>query len=113
VRKGMDVTLFATQDSQTMAKLIGVCPRGYEEDKAIEPKVWECLHIAELFERGDKYDLIHNHFDFLPLTYSHMTVKPAFWRPILRKWLRCPIEIFVIVVLFLPTVCILHHCRYG
>jgi len=77
VRKGVDVTLFATKDSQTKAKLMGVCPRGYEEDKTIEPKVWECLHISELFEQGDEYDLIHNHFDFLPLTYSQMTATPV------------------------------------
>jgi len=76
VRKGVDVTLFATQDSKTKAKLLGVCPRGYKEDKTIEPKVWECLHISKLFEQADEYDLIHNHFDFLPLTYSHMTDTP-------------------------------------
>jgi len=77
VRRGIDVTLFATQDSQTQGKLIGVCPRGYEEDKSLLPKVWECLHISEVFERGEEFDLIHNHFDFLPLTYIGMTTTPV------------------------------------
>lgn len=76
VREGIDVTLFATLDSQTNAKLVGVCPKGYEEDNSLDPKVWECLHISQLFERGDEFDIIHNHFDFLPLTYSHMTSTP-------------------------------------
>ncbi len=75
--RGVDVTLFATKDSITSAKLHAVCPKGYEEDKEIHPKVWECLHISELFEMGDEFDIIHNHFDFLPLTYTHMTKTPV------------------------------------
>jgi glycosyltransferase involved in cell wall biosynthesis len=77
VTRGVDVTLFATQDSHTAGRLVGVCPRGYEEDAEILPKVWECLHISEVFEHGDHYDLIHNHFDYLPLTYMGMTSAPV------------------------------------
>jgi len=76
VKKGVKVTLFATQDSITQGHLTGVCPRGYEEDNSILPKVWESLHISHLFERGNDFDLIHNHFDYLPLTYSKMTSTP-------------------------------------
>ena len=61
VRKGIDVTLFATRNSETRAVLAGVCPCGYEENKEIHAKVWECLHISEVFERGNEFDLIHNH----------------------------------------------------
>ena len=74
---GHDVTLFATADSQTSAKLHAVCPQGYEENRSLIPKVWECLHISELFERADAYDIIHNHFDYLPLTYSGLTTTPV------------------------------------
>jgi glycosyltransferase involved in cell wall biosynthesis len=74
---GHDVTLFATADSQTSAKLHAVCPQGYEERRSLIPKVWECLHISELFERADAYDIIHNHFDYLPLTYSSLTATPV------------------------------------
>ncbi|MBW2096233.1 MAG: glycosyltransferase family 4 protein [Deltaproteobacteria bacterium] len=76
VQRGVEVTLFATKDSKTKAKLVSVCPRGYEEDRNLLPKVWECLHISEVFERGNEFDLIHNHFDFLPLTYMNMTTTP-------------------------------------
>ncbi len=76
VARGIDVTLFATGDSQTTGTLASVCPRGYEEDRTVNAKVWECLHIAEVFERGDEFDIIHNHFDFLPLSYSRMTKTP-------------------------------------
>lgn len=76
VARGVDVTLFATADSETRGKLVAVCPRGYEEDPSIDPKVWECLHISQVFERADEFDLIHNHFDFLPLSYTAMTTTP-------------------------------------
>ncbi len=76
VSRGIDVTLFATADSKTRGHLVSVCPRGYEEDPEILPKVWECLHISEVFERGEQFDLIHNNFDYLPLTYTGMTTTP-------------------------------------
>ena len=37
----------------------------------------ECLHIAHAFERADEFDLIHNSFDFLPLTYSGLVDTPV------------------------------------
>jgi len=76
VRRGLDVTLFATGDSLTGAKLEYICERPYEEDRALDPKVWECLHIAQLMECADRFDIIHNNYDFLPLTYSHLIATP-------------------------------------
>ena len=74
---GINVTLFATADSVTKAKLHAICPKGYEEDSDILPKVWECLHISEVFEHAHEFDLIHNHFDFLPLSYSKLVKTPV------------------------------------
>ena len=76
VEKGIDVTLFATGDSKTKARLHSIVSKGYEEDKKLNSQVWQCLHISELFEQSEKFDLIHNHFDFLPLTYSSLTSTP-------------------------------------
>jgi glycosyltransferase involved in cell wall biosynthesis len=76
VAMGVDVTLFATGDSLTRGKLAWVCERPYSEDPSLDPKVWECLHIAEVFRRADEFDLIHNQFDFLPLSYSGFTNTP-------------------------------------
>lgn len=76
VARGVDVTLFATADSQTSARLSAVCPRPYAEDPTLDVKVWECLHIAGLFERAAEFDLIHNHFDFLPLSYGALVDTP-------------------------------------
>ncbi len=74
---GLEVTLFASGDSQTSGKLISVCPRPYSEDASVDPKVAECLHISEVFDRAADFDLIHNHFDFLPLTYSGLVETPV------------------------------------
>jgi glycosyltransferase involved in cell wall biosynthesis len=77
VKRGIEVTLFATGDSHTGGKLAWVCPRPYSEDPSLDAKVWECLHIAHCFEHADEFDLIHNNFDFLPLTYSRLVETPV------------------------------------
>lgn len=77
VKEGIDLTLFATGDSISPGKLDYVCPLPYEEDKNIDPKVWEALHIAHLFEQAQNFDIIHNNYDFLPLTYSRLVKTPV------------------------------------
>jgi glycosyltransferase involved in cell wall biosynthesis len=77
VKRGWDVTLFATADSITAAKLSATILKGYEEDKSVDPRVVSCLHISEVFELAGEFDLIHNHFDYLPLTYSRLVSTPV------------------------------------
>ncbi len=76
VAVGIDVTLFATADSITSGKLDAVVQKGYAEDGEQDAKVVECLHISNLVEKAEQFDIIHNHFDFLPLTYSKLISKP-------------------------------------
>jgi glycosyltransferase involved in cell wall biosynthesis len=64
-----NVTLFATKESITKAKLVGFVETGYEEDKTQIPLVSTCLHISKVMQHADEFDLIHNNFDYLPLTY--------------------------------------------
>jgi glycosyltransferase involved in cell wall biosynthesis len=77
VARGIDVTLFATLDSQTAGTLAGVVPRAYSEDPSIDAKVWEALHIAHVFERAGEFDLIHNQADFMPLAFSRLVSTPV------------------------------------
>jgi glycosyltransferase involved in cell wall biosynthesis len=77
VDRGVDVTLFATADSITNARLVGTAPTGYAEDSALDAKVWEALHIATVFERATEFDVIHNGFDFLPLSFSRLVDTPV------------------------------------
>lgn len=76
VKEGIDVTLFATGDSITKAKLKFVCEKPLGEYPA-DAKVIECLHISNLMEQAEAFDIIHNHFDFLPLTYSGLIRTPV------------------------------------
>jgi glycosyltransferase involved in cell wall biosynthesis len=77
VARGWDVTLFATGDSVTQAHLHAVVDKGYEEDRSVDPKVAEYLHISEAFEHADEFDLIHSHYDFMALTYSRLVRTPV------------------------------------
>ena len=77
VAAGHHVTLFATADSITTAILHATAPFGWSEDATIDAKVAECLHIASVFERAGEFDIIHNGFDFLPLTYSDLVITPV------------------------------------
>jgi glycosyltransferase involved in cell wall biosynthesis len=76
VARGHDVTLFATADSVTAARLRSVAPTGYEEDLSLDAKVHEGLHIANAFERAGEFDVLSNQFDFLPLTFSRLVATP-------------------------------------
>ncbi len=70
VKRGWkNITLFATRESITKARLVGWIDRGYEEDKSQIPLVSTCLHISKAMQMADEFDLIHNNFDYLPLTY--------------------------------------------
>jgi glycosyltransferase involved in cell wall biosynthesis len=77
IARGWDVTLFATADSVTRAHLPAVLDRGYEEDSTIDPKVAEYLHISEAFEHAAEFDLIHSHYDFMPLSYTRLIKTPV------------------------------------
>lgn len=76
INLGVNVTLFATGDSITAGKLSSVCDVGYEEKPNQDAKVMECLHISSLMEQAENFDIIHNNFDFLPLTYSGLINTP-------------------------------------
>ena len=77
VARGWDVTLFATKDSITNARLHAVVDLGYEEDRTIDPKVAEYLHISEVFEHAGDFDLIHSHYDFMALAFSRLVKTPV------------------------------------
>ncbi len=76
VARGHDVTLFATQDSLTAAKLDAVVPAPYSEDPSVDAKVWEIRHVAHAMERAGDFDIIHNQADFVPLGFSRLVRTP-------------------------------------
>ncbi|WP_294203889.1 glycosyltransferase family 4 protein [uncultured Sphingomonas sp.] len=76
VARGVDVTLFATQDSITTATLAGPVPAPYSEDPSVDAKVWEMRHLAEVFTRASEFDLIHNQADFPAHAFSGLVDTP-------------------------------------
>lgn len=76
VRRGVDVTLFATLDSLTNATLAGIVPRPYNDDPSIDAKPWEMRHVAYVMERAGVFDIIHNQADLVPLAFSRIIDTP-------------------------------------
>ena len=76
VARGVDVTLFATLDSVTCAKLDGVCARGYAEDPSVDGRISEALHVSYALARSGEFDLVHNHLDWLPLAFAEHAKAP-------------------------------------
>lgn len=68
VRRGHEVTLFASGDSRTSARLHAVYPFGYHRDQTLWDN-WqfhELVHTAAAFERADDFDVIHSHVYAFP-----------------------------------------------
>ncbi len=99
IERGHDVTLFATGDSVTRAKLRGICPRPLREDKSLDPLVWNLLHESEVFERAHEFDVIHCHTGVSALAYAELVDTPiiltlhetplARQLPLFHKYARC------------------------
>jgi glycosyltransferase involved in cell wall biosynthesis len=70
VAAGVDVTLFATLDSITTARLDGVCPRGYADNPSTDGRVAEAMHVSHALARSADFDIVHNHLDWLPLAFA-------------------------------------------
>jgi glycosyltransferase involved in cell wall biosynthesis len=78
VRRGHDVTLFATADSQTSAELHSVYSRGYHDDPDLwEWQLHEMINAAAAFERADEFDLIHCHCYQFALPFSRLVDTPV------------------------------------
>lgn len=79
VRRGNEVTLFATGDSRTGAHLSSGYPIGYGAD----PQLWknwqfhELVHTAAAFERAADFDVIHSHVYAFPAPISALVTTPV------------------------------------
>ncbi|MGC8484481.1 MAG: glycosyltransferase family 4 protein [Candidatus Baltobacteraceae bacterium] len=68
--RGLDVTLYASGNSRFDGRLESVVPVSLNEDRALDGNVFDAIHIGKLFEEADRYDIIHNNFDWKPMTYA-------------------------------------------
>lgn len=66
VRRGHDVTLFASGDSSTSARLVGCADRALRSDPAIrDPLPYHLMMLQEVCRRADEFDVLHFHIDLL------------------------------------------------
>ena len=66
VRQGHDVTLFASGDSETSAKLVRCCDMALRLDPSVkEPLLYHVMMLEEVRQRIDQFDVLHFHIDFL------------------------------------------------
>lgn len=71
VRQGHDVTLFASADSHTAARLYPVCPRALRRDRTLrDPHAYQTLMIEQVLQQSGAFDVIHFHIDhqYFPLS---------------------------------------------
>ena len=78
VARGHKVTLFASGDSKTKAKLISVYPRGLLKDKiSWTDPFWNLENLTACFKMADKFDIIHSHLDLWTLFFQGLTKTPV------------------------------------
>jgi glycosyltransferase involved in cell wall biosynthesis len=64
VRRGHDVSLFATADSETKAKLVSCSKKALREANVTEPDLFKILNVAKAYNNAADFDIIHNHNDY-------------------------------------------------
>ena len=78
VRRGHEVTLFASGDSLSLAKLVSVHPRALRLDPTIkEPAIYEMLLLASVYEQAENFDIIHSHVGLGALVYANLVKTPT------------------------------------
>ena len=78
VARGHDVTLFATGDSTTRARLHAIYPHGYSHDPHMWPwELHELLNLAAAVERADRFDVIHYEAEYYPMSLAFSRLSPA------------------------------------
>jgi glycosyltransferase involved in cell wall biosynthesis len=90
VAKGHDVTLFATADSTTQAKLHAVFDEGYWHDPNMWPwELYEMLNLAAAVERARLFDIIHYEAAYYPMSLAFARLSPI---PIVQTLHHSPSE---------------------
>lgn len=79
VRRGHEVTLFATADSVTLAKLEpgAIQPLRLMEATPQEAQVYDTLQLSKVYEHASDFDIIHSHVDFQAFPYANLVKTPT------------------------------------
>ncbi len=78
IKQGHDVTLFASGDSKTSAKLLPICESSLRLDpRCIDPVALHMLLIEEVLKYQDQFDIIHAHIDYLGFVLARRSRLPV------------------------------------
>jgi len=78
VRRGHEVTLFASGDSISLAKLESVHPQALRLDPTIkEYGIYEMLQMSRVYEKASEFDIIHSHMGCAALPYTKLVKTPT------------------------------------
>ena len=78
VRRGHDVTLFASGDSETSARLIACVPRALRLDSSAPDFVTATVfELGEVYKRAAEFDIIHNHADWFSFPFAGLVATPT------------------------------------
>jgi glycosyltransferase involved in cell wall biosynthesis len=78
VRRGHDVTLFASGDSRTAARLVAVCPRGLRLDPEVKDyAAYTLVALGQAYSHDGEFDLFHNHNDYLAFALARLAQTPT------------------------------------
>jgi len=78
VRRGHEVTLFASGDSQTLARLEAVYPCAMRLDPQVkEYSVYEMMELSRVYEQAEEFDIIHSHVGIAALAIAPLVKTPT------------------------------------
>jgi glycosyltransferase involved in cell wall biosynthesis len=78
VRRGHEVTLFASGDSRTDAQMVAPVPRALRLDTGLgDPLAPHVVELSQVFDQADEFDLIHCHLDYLAFPFSRLVATPT------------------------------------
>jgi glycosyltransferase involved in cell wall biosynthesis len=78
IRRGHDVTLFASGDSQTSARLEPCCDRGLRLDPDVTDYLaYTVTQLDAVYRRAEDFDLIHNHVDYFAFPVAEVCPTPT------------------------------------
>lgn len=78
IDEGHDVTLFASADSQTRAKLVSNVDQALRLNKMVsDPLAHHIVQMYEVMERIDEFDVLHFHTDYLHFPFTNFINTPV------------------------------------
>jgi glycosyltransferase involved in cell wall biosynthesis len=78
VRRGHQVTLFASGNSETSATLVPVCAKGLRLDPEVRDyAAYTLVALGQAYSQASEFDLFHNHNDYLAFAMARMARTPT------------------------------------